>query len=196
MSSAVTIFNGAELSNAERRINGSANPDTTTFDHGSGCRSMGPSRTRSATRTMSTSSLTATSRMPTPRTSSLPRNVGGAVAMRRGGVCDLALVSITWSSATSFTGFWRSTDCPSAMHLRARSDFPAPDGPRISTPRLPTAIAVAWTRSAPPDKAVSHRDGPRKAHCETRALARGRSFWRAVLGEYLAVVAHHDLARD
>lgn len=82
----------------------------------------------------------------------------GAIQVRlaKGG----AVVRITASSATSAQ--------PNAIISAARELLPDPLGPRIKTPRSPSATHVAWAR---------HRLGPRTWHrlsAEARATQTGR----------------------
>src|SRR6185437_3093340 len=90
----------------------------------------------------------------------------------------------------------RRVDGASPKQRNARSDFPDPDEPRMSTPRLPTAIAVAWTRSVSSGKPCSCIPCQRKADSEARAACGVRAVLLPVLGEDFAIVTDDDLFRD
>src|ERR1700731_2430223 len=126
-------FAGVEASNGDRAIDGTASPSTSS-QRVSGKRSPSADGTRS-TNNASVASAAASRRIiPTPRTSIRPAIAAGAVTKTR----SPARRSSTWSSATR--------RAPASISRRARSDFPAPDGPRSRTARPSIAIAVAWTR--------------------------------------------------
>ena len=101
--------------------------------------------TRSQTRVSRASARVGTSMIPSPLTSIFPAIVGGAEATSSPLPFD---PTKTWSSAT------RSAFSPSspesARNLKARSDFPAPDGPRRRAARLPSATHVPCTSSRAP----------------------------------------------
>ena len=73
--------------------------------------------------------------MPTPRTSIRPAIAAGA----RTTIRSPARRSTVWSSATR--------RAPPSIRRSARSDLPAPDGPRSRTASPSIATAVAWTSS-------------------------------------------------
>src|SRR5262249_53059821 len=127
-----------------------------------------------------------TRRMPRPCTSIRPAISGAGRTSSR--PCH----GSSWlrSSATSRAngGAPRSAACSSASASR---DLPAPEGPRISTPRAPTSTAEAWTEGM-----GLHR---RQAHDEARA----EHLWRvaarrinAVLGPQATAMRLDDLQRD
>src|SRR4051794_32685747 len=105
----------------------------------------------------------------------------------------------------------------SSMSLSARSDLPAPGGPRISTPIPPTATQVAWIVSV--DGAMSSspisipgpilgilrrrpslrdgRDTHDEARAENRTIGRASSHLAiAILGPDAATMSIDDLFRD
>src|ERR1700736_5076980 len=126
-------FAAVEASNGDSAIDGTASPSTPS-QRVSGKRSTSADGTRS-TNNASVASATASSGIiPAPRTSIRPAIAAGAVTETR----SPARRSSTWSSA--------ARRAPASISRRARSDFPAPDGPRSRTARPSIATAVAWTR--------------------------------------------------
>jgi hypothetical protein len=112
---------------------------------GSGTPRIGRSRLSSGNRWMSLVSSTSRhsgtlatlsmSTMPTPRISSLPAMVAGALAINP----SPSRRTIVWSSLTRVK--------PRSSRRKARSDLPAPDGPMIRTARPSIATALACSVS-------------------------------------------------
>ena len=132
--SARRSFAAAEASNGASAIDGTATPSTSSRRFRADARPRPTVRGRlsSASGAPATAS---TRRMPMPRTSIRPAIAAGAVPRAR----SPARRSSAWSSATR--------RAPASISRRARSDFPAPDGPRSKTARPSIAMAVAWTRT-------------------------------------------------
>ena len=73
--------------------------------------------------------------MPSPRTSSRPAIVAGAVIR----IATPSRLRMVWSSAIRRP--------PPSISRSAKSDLPLPEGPRSNTPAPPSATAVAYTNS-------------------------------------------------
>ena len=89
---------------------------------------------RSTTRRRGADATLGKETMPSPRTSICPAIVAGALIV----ISSPSRRSSVWSSATR--------RAPWSIKRSAKSDLPAPDGPRSRIPSLPSAIAVPWTR--------------------------------------------------
>src|SRR5258706_3416263 len=92
-----------------------------------------PSLPRRTTRAIFALARAGSSTIPSPRISSRPLMLAGALACK----ARFATNRMVRSSATSLA--------PSSISRKARSDFPAPLGPSSSTPCGPIATQLAWT---------------------------------------------------
>ena len=84
---------------------------------------------------------------------------------------------------------------PARMRSNARRDLPAPDGPRISTARLPTLTAEAWTL-APAAPVMARGSLTTKRAPATVGLAVGTERACAVLRPDASAMGLDDLLRD
>ena len=126
MARAATSFNGAESSNGLRRISGMAKPMIWALGHGSGSLSMGPSLTRSATRTMSASPGHG-NLQDTDAANFEPAAQGRR--RRRDQATRCSLQQRPDRPQRALRRSRRSADGQMARQRRARSDLPEPEGP-------------------------------------------------------------------
>src|ERR1700722_1572000 len=123
----------AEASKGASAIRGIGTPRMSQLRR-SGRRSICSAGTRSTTRRKHALAWRGSCNNPTPRASIMPARASGA----RITTSSPSRARAVWSSATSAA--------PWSIRRSARSDLPAPEGPRSKTPARPNATAVPWTR--------------------------------------------------